>query len=443
MRVIVATGLNAGSAEYRNMGDVAMLQAAVTRLMDLWPDAEVCVLTDSPADLARFCPAAVAIPREGLRCWAGDGILLGQYHRFLPRPVSLRLSGLKRSLRRRWPRFIERLVRWRIGLRKTGRRRSDFDAFMRALDSADLLLVAGAGGFADSCRAWNLSVLNTIEAARERGLPVALIGQGMGPLTDPEVLSRAAGILPEADLITLRGSRGGTSLLGSIGVNVSRVPVTGDEAVEAAWSARSDRIGDGIGINMRVASYSGIGAESIEPVRAALREFTQRYSAPLIPLPIAFHESARDHETIARILAGSSAEDDGGLSLDTPLKLIAQTARCRIVVTGAYHAAVFALAQGIPAVCLSGSAYYSAKFEGLQDLFGAGCAIVNLDVPDPSRRLVAAMDEAWISAKQVRASLLNAARIQAELSRAAYGQLRKLVRRGAIEPQPQLAEIRN
>lgn len=33
MRIIVATGLNAGTAEYQNMGDVAMLQVAVDRLL--------------------------------------------------------------------------------------------------------------------------------------------------------------------------------------------------------------------------------------------------------------------------------------------------------------------------------------------------------------------------------------------------------------------------
>ena len=50
--------------------------------------------------------------------------------------------------------------------------------------------------------------------------------------------------------------------------------------------------------------------------------------------------------------------------------------------TGAYHAAVFALAQGIPVVCLSNSPYYLAKFQGLEDLFGVGCTIVTLSEPD-------------------------------------------------------------
>ena len=79
--------------------------------------------------------------------------------------------------------------------------------------------------------------------------------------------------------------------------------------------------------------------------------------------------------------------------------LIKQTARCRIVVTGAYHAAVFALAQGIPVVCLSNSPYYLAKFQGLEDLFGLGCATVRLSEPDLPARLAAAIERTWNSAE--------------------------------------------
>ena len=67
MRIIVATGLNEGEAEYKNMGDVAMLQAAVDRLRALWPEATIEVLTDSPFNLARYCPGAQPLPRSWLR----------------------------------------------------------------------------------------------------------------------------------------------------------------------------------------------------------------------------------------------------------------------------------------------------------------------------------------------------------------------------------------
>ena len=107
--------------------------------------------------------------------------------------------------------------------------------------------------------------------------------------------------------------------------------------------------------------------------------------------------------------------------------LIEQTARCRVVVTGAYHAAVFALAQGIPVVCLSNSPYYQTKFEGLEDLFGRGCAIVGLSDPDLRGRLTIAIERAWDSAEAVRSPLLQSARSQIERSQTAYQRVKTLL----------------
>ena len=209
MRVIVATGLNTGAAEYRNMGDVAMLQVAVDRLLSLWPDARIEVLTDSPSNLARYCPGAKPLPRAGCECWVGDRVILGRYHQFLPERASLRLSGLKRSFGLHWPRLLELMIRLRLGLRDGNGRRGDFQLFLEALKNTHLLVVCGSGGFADSCREWNFSILGTMEAAIRRRIPVVMFGQGMGPLNDPNVLSRARDVFPGITLITLRGNRGG------------------------------------------------------------------------------------------------------------------------------------------------------------------------------------------------------------------------------------------
>jgi colanic acid/amylovoran biosynthesis protein len=436
MRIIVATGLNIGTAEYKNMGDVAMLQVAVARLLSLWPAARIEVLTESASNLARFCPDAKPLPRAGCMYWVGDRVLLGRYHRFLPRWVSVRLSALKRAVGLHWPALLELLIHLRLSLWERNGRHNDFKVFMDALKNNDLLVVCGSGGFADSCREWNLSILGTMEAAIRRGKPVAMFGQGMGPLNDPVVLSRAAHVFPKVTLITLRGNSGGLPLLESIGVASAEVLTTGDEAVELAYAARVEEPGSEVGINLRVASYAGVGTNVIEIVGAVLQEFALRHMTGLLPIPIAFHECAQDHETIRRLLAGFDDESDGGLSLDTPMKLIKQTARCRMVVTGAYHAAVFALAQGIPVVCLSDSSYYLAKFKGLEDLFGVGCTIVMLSEPDLPGRLATAIDISWNSADAVRLSLLQSSLRQIERSRGAYQRVKDLLNSEASQTHP-------
>jgi polysaccharide pyruvyl transferase WcaK-like protein len=420
MRIVIATALNFGEAEYKNMGDVAMLQAAVARLLSLSPDAHIDVLTDSPANLARFCPRASPLTREGCVCWMQDGVLLGKYHRRLPKWLSVRLSAVKRSIGIRWPAIIEQLVLLKLHFRDPHGYRDSLSRFIEAQKECDVLVLCGAGGFADSCREWNLFALAVMGSAIQRGKRVVMFGQGIGPLSDPFVLSWARHVLPRVTLIALRGTKGGQELLRAVGVHPTRIVTTGDDAIEPANSVELPAKRNAIGINLRVAFYSDVNTNSVAKVGAVLREFARLQRADLLPIPIAFHEYARDHETIRQLLTGFNDRSDGGATLDTPRKIMEQTARCRVVVTGAYHAAVFALAQGIPVVCLSNSSYYSAKFEGLEELFGAGCATIMLNDPDFEEKLRVAIEQAWNSANEVRPALLESAAKQIESGRAAY-----------------------
>jgi hypothetical protein len=133
MRIVVATGLNTGAAEYQNMGDVAMLQVAVARLLRLWPNASIEVLTNSRSDLAPYCPSAKPLPRASCTCWVGDHILLGQFHQLLPKWASVRLSALRRAIGLKFPTLIEFLIRVRLSLRKQSGKRRDFKVFLDAL----------------------------------------------------------------------------------------------------------------------------------------------------------------------------------------------------------------------------------------------------------------------------------------------------------------------
>jgi colanic acid/amylovoran biosynthesis protein len=412
MRIILDTALNNGAGEYTNMGDVSMLQVAVTRLNKLWPSASIEVLTESPENLARYCPHAMPLPRVARDLWVGDSFLFGRLHAYFPRWLSFCLDGSGRILERKWPALISSMVRFRLALRDDENICGILMTFLKAMENADLFVVCGSGGFADSCRDWNMTTLRTMEVAIRRKIPVAMFGQGMGPLSDSEALFIAKTVFPAVSLITLRGGRGGLTLLESLGVEPSTVLTTGDEAIELAYDARPHELGRGLGVNLRVTSYANVDTDFMEKIRPVLQECARRHNAPMIPVPIAFHSVARDHQTIQQLLAGYDDQSDGGLSLDTPLKVIHQAGRCRVVVTGAYHAAVFALAQGIPVVCLANSPYYGAKFLGLEDQFGLGCETVFLNDPDVFRKTDAAIERAWQSAENVRVPLQQAAHKQ-------------------------------
>ena len=83
----------------------------------------------------------------------------------------------------------------------------DVKTFLEAMEHADLFVVCGAGGFTDHTREWDISILDTIEEAIRQNIPVVMFGQGLGPLSDADILARARRILPKVRLLTLRGGR--------------------------------------------------------------------------------------------------------------------------------------------------------------------------------------------------------------------------------------------
>jgi polysaccharide pyruvyl transferase WcaK-like protein len=426
--IIIDTGLGKGVSEYGNMGDLSMLQVAVDRLHRLFPDACIEVLTNSAENLTRFCPAAKPLDNAGRKLWLANGVLLGKFSQITPRWFVDLLVWLKTTTRSRCPKLFRAMLIWRL---KHASRSADVDAvraFTEALWSADLLLVSGAGGFYDGCQTWNLDMLDLLEDAVQRSMPVVMLGQGFGPISDPLVLEQAARVLPQVNFITLRGNRGAHALLRSLSVAESKVQTTGDEAIELAYESRSEESGSALGVNLRFGGSASTDNNDIERIRPVLQDFARRHNISLIGLPIAMHAYSRDDLTIRELLAGFDEQSDGGSTLNTPLKVIRQAALCRVVVTGAYHAAVFALAQGIPVVGLAKSAYFSNKFLGLEDQFGEGCQTILLNEPDLPERLDRAIEKAWQNADELREPLQAAALRQIELSQQSYERLKDLAR---------------
>jgi colanic acid/amylovoran biosynthesis protein len=285
-----------------------------------------------------------------------------------------------------------------------------------------------------------MPALQLLDMANRRGVPTAIFGHGLGPLTDPEIFARAREILPRVGLVALREGRTGPSLARALGVAPERVVVTGDDAIELAFESRPDGLGAGIGVNVRVSRSAGVGPETLERLRPLLQAFARSRGVALLPVPISFNEraSARaadpkengrsvpdltDSGSIRELLSGWDETSDGGESLRTVRAVIEQVGRCRIVVTGAYHAAVFALSQGISTVCLARSDYFAEKLLGLADQFGRGCEVITLDGSDLEARLSDAMSRAWDDADDVRPRLLDAARRQIDCGQEAYRRL--------------------
>jgi polysaccharide pyruvyl transferase WcaK-like protein len=393
MRILVVCGDNS----LTNVGDAAMLMAAIKRLNFLWPHATIDIVTSSPDRLAAYCPGTVPVLIRypwwwrWLKRWLGNAGRSG---------VSRYRPEIEAVVRRRWPTQFKRDL-------------------LRAVSRADIVVHSGAGIFNDEFLPGALWRLDILQRTIQAGKPTAMFGQGIGPLTHPTLTALAKAVFPAVDLITLREKQQSLPILLSLGVSPSRIMAVGDDVIALSYPARSENLGDGIGVNVRLASYSGLSdADStlLTEIGEALQYKAGEQKAELIPLPI----SEEDTDSIHKLLSLSSlgTAEKGGYV--TPLEVMAQVGRCRIVVTGSYHAAVFALAQGINVVCLARSTYYAYKFQGLADQFGTGCQVLLLDDGQVQERLKLEIEKAWVLADEVRPKLLEAARRQAQLIQEAY-----------------------
>jgi colanic acid/amylovoran biosynthesis protein len=420
MRVL----LDSCSYNCQNVGDLAMLTVAVSRLRELWPSATIQVITNAPALVARHCGMVETVPVRGRRLLL-EARLLGAVRSWLPAAVRRQWDSVEASFRLGRPDGFGRLLRLKERLR--GRPAGEVEAFLQAVDRADLVVVNGAGILTDAFVESALGILATLDLAVRRGVPAALFGQGLGPIADPGLWRRAAEVLPRVQLIAVRESATSLPLLSALGVSPANIVVTGDDAIEMAFGestlrGASDELPSSIGINVRVAPYAEVGEGLLASLRQALDGAARRHRARLVPIPVAHHGGGMDVDTLRALLDGA---EDGGAALDTPQRVIARISECRVVVTGSYHGAVFALAQGIPVVAIAKSQYYVSKMSGVAQQFGIGCEIVRLDVEEGNlpARLEAAIDRAWSDAGRVREPLLAAAADQIRRGRSAYGRL--------------------
>jgi len=397
-----------------NLGDVAMLQAAVSRLAARFPGREVCVPTSAPERLARFCPEASPVPAEGIRALAGLGYL--PFRHRLPRRMAAGASRLEARLRGRRPELLDGLA-LRRGTPGSAEARAARE-ILRALDRSALFVAGGGGYLTDAFpeKAW--SALTLLRRAQRRGVPTALVSQGVGPLDEPGLRALASRVLAKARWIALREGRSGPALLERLGVDPRRVLVTGDDAVEAGRSATNAGERAAIGVNFRSAAYAGLDGDASSRVGAALRSLARELGASLVPVPVALDDGSPDSEAIAHAIGEPPASPP-----EDPAALIALVGRCRLVVTASYHAAVFALAQGIPAVGLSRTRYYDGKLEGLAEIFGEGARVVRLEDAEWEEGLLAAVRELWAGASGFRARLLSAAGDQVRRQHDAYDRI--------------------
>ena len=418
MRILVEPG----SYTCMNMGDVAMMQVCVSRLTELWPGAHIQVVTQAPERLAFFCPNAEPILESGKEYWFRDKIF-GRLQNYLSSGLRLRLQAVETALRRNCPLAVGSLfaAKRRLKHRDFG----GISNFLNAVLCADLVVASGTGMINDEFRDRALQMLATLDMANRHGIPTAMVSQGIGPVTDTGLLASLQRVLPKVRVVTLRERLLGPTILEQIGYPLDRVLAAGDDALQLAFDNRSDALGSAIGVNLRIATYSQVDVNIVNAVRHALEIAATELNTSFIPISILF----RDDSDLKSTLALISGYEDRSLNaaVMTPLDVMRRIGRCRLVVTGSYHGAVFAVAQGIPTVAVAKSPYYVGKFQGLEDQFGEGCQLVDWSKGACAEDLVGAIRRAWSSAPELKPTLLKTTQEQIRSTDDAYRTLHSCV----------------
>ena len=439
--------LDPGAHDQRNKGNVALLQVAASRLHQLWPDASIEVLSDAPHLLRLFCPNVYPVSPFGKDRWYENHVRYDQLHRLVPKFLFKFLFELRDEIRSRRMGDIHDRFNGEsplLPISEIARQGAVVDTYSgeddrKFLDGSsptseiiadmDLFVASGGGYMCDSDKVTALAVLQRLNDAINQNKATVMVGQGMGPIRDPEFCKKASEILPKVGLILVREKSIAPALLQSFGVDPQKIIVTGDDAVELAYDARSDVLGNGIGVNLRIARYTAVGSDHIHSIKPILHAFAKKFNAYLISLPIAHSQNIEtvDAWAIQQLLNGYSQVRTGRLGYASPSEIIKRVSTCRVVITGAFHPAVFALAQGIPAVCIAKSEEYVGKFSTLAEMFGTGCEVIQLDDPSFSEKFEKAFENAWHSAESVRPELLTASMHQIKIGQDAYRRIGELI----------------
>lgn len=433
--------------EMRNKGNIALLQVAVQRLNHLWPDASLEVIADAPHLLKIYCPETYPVSMDGRYNWSEGSDSLDRVHNLVPNGMLRSLFEVREDVWHRWPELTPGQLRNRANsiLRRESVEQESYqeqEVFLQsngddnaqecpdleqAIHGADLVVATGGGYMCDSDGERAIDVINRLERAIRLGKSTAMVGQGIGPIEDPELRARCTAVLPLVDAILVREENIAPPLLESLGVPADKIIMTGDDAVELAYQARSSNIGNSIGVSVRIAHYTEVETQNLREIRDVLHEKATKYEAPLIPVPISCDGHEADQKRINDLIAGHPQAATNWRRFEPPVEVIEDVGCCRVVVAGAFHGAVFALAQGIPVVGLVKSKEYANKFQGLVDQFGSYCQLLHLDDENLAQKLSSAIDSAWHSAEEARPHLLSVASELIELNRAGYQQIYEIV----------------
>lgn len=326
-----------------NLGDDAITTRGLARVRDLIPDAAVDLVTDGPRPVS---------PRGDVR-WLGC------------------LTEILHGLR------VADLDGVGPAVAAAAERRGVGTGFWRPLDPGayDAAIFLGGGSlasvFSEGLIAPRAVLAGALRAAR---VPHALSGQGIGPLSSDGDRALVAELLAGAEAVGTR-DRLSATIARTMLTDPARVTVTGDEALGLAPTIepRTGPDRPTLAVTIRRATHVGASDGHLVAWVAAVDAVAAARGWDVLGVALNSQEPEPELATLAT-LARAGAHRRARWHLldcaDDPGRLVGAMATAIAAAVHSYHAALFALAAGVPAVLATPSPYYAAKAAGLADLAG-------------------------------------------------------------------------
>lgn len=409
---------------FSNLGDIAMLQVAVKRVKEKYTHREIYIFTKNEISLQKYCPDTKSVDVTLRNNWFKQRIIPIPL-RILPLKIRKHILRFENFTRNNFPLISRTLVKIIYKFKNEKKDKSSVE-FMDILNPSSMVIVSGGGFINNYFPKHAKDVLNTLAIAQKMKIPTAMFGQGIGPLNFQELIELGKKTFPKLSTIGIRESITSLRILKETGLHQEKIFITGDDAIELVFQYQGQQIiKDCIGINIRLANYAGKLETHLEKIGDVINRVAQENEFKIIPIPIHIGDDNRDIRASERTCLIETEEVEIAKKIDTVETLIQQINRCKIVITGSYHAAVFALSSGIPVIAIAESDYYISKFAGLANQFSIGCEIVDLNLDNPYRNLIEAIQKSLNL--NIKERLIEKAKDQVKKSQEAWNYFFNLV----------------
>lgn len=339
-----------------NLGDIAMLEASVSRLANIFKDASISVI-DRPGLITTL--------------WNTPNVVKQKAYK-----IKLRGAGLLDSVPflwrcdKYWYKLITNFVLLFFG-------NASYRALGEFCKPFDALYISGGGNLTNLFYNSLFNKCCLMAAFISQDKPVMLTGQQIGPFNSYLSRMNLSKILEKVNFIGLRDPGDSLDFVKSAHINESHFDITGDDSfgllplddltVLESLHPYNVKPNGFIAINFRMGEYATDMKKNLRRAALLFDRVAERMQMPMLIIPISHNAIDNDVVSARELLKFMKGTNVKIFEYPNPTPALIKGIlgkSCGAVGTS-YHFCTFALSMGVPAICIYDGDYYSQKAKSL------------------------------------------------------------------------------